>query len=479
MSGMSTEHLALRERRANGVPVEVDRAGEHWARRLVASPWLWVALVATLVYAGALWWMYAYTTQDVPVQGGHIPGLNFSAIRRSAGLALPTLAVWVVAFLALDRFRPMRPVLWYVALGWGACVSTAASMAVNTWAAQEMAIVGDGDPTQGARAAVFVAPFVEEATKATVLFGVAVALRYRLVSRLQAVALAGLSAAGFAFTENILYYSRVIVYASTEIGAGDPEEALAEIVLLRGVKTAFGHPLFTALTAMGVIVAVRTRSKVVRVLAPLVGFLAAALAHMVFNFFASVGMDATMMAITGWIMAAGVIFTLVRQALTEGRRHHDRLTDYVVMGWLPASDVVAFSRQRTRWAALFIAVTWGWRVLRATNRMQRTMTELVYLRDAQLRGIVDAAAHARERELITRAHELRSVAITDPRTQKVQLPKLPDLRRVLRRRPADSAVQPWGPPGGTPANVPATTGSGPIGSPEYSPVDPRWGPPKG
>ena len=52
---------------------------------------------------------------------------------------------------------------------------------------------------------------------------------------------------------------------------------------LRGVWLAFGHPLFTTMTGIGVLVAVRTHSKVVRVLAPLVGYLAASLLHMAFN----------------------------------------------------------------------------------------------------------------------------------------------------------------------------------------------------
>lgn len=462
---MSLDHLALRERRANGLPVEPTGPRQHWARRTLASPWTWVTLGATLIYAACLLWMYQTSIQETPVEGGVIPGLNASAIRRSAQLALPTLAAWIGVFLLVDRFRPMRPVLWWLALGWGACVSTASSMVINTWAGQEMAIVGNGDPATGARAAVFVAPFVEEATKATILFLIAMALRNRLVTRLQAVALAGLSGAGFAFTENILYYSRVIVYASTTIETGDPESALAEIVMLRGLKTAFGHPLFTVLAGIGLIIALRSASKVVRILAPLAGFLLAAGAHMVFNFMASTGMDPNVMAVVGWIGMVSLLIHLVRQALAEGRRHRARLTDYVAMGWLPEEALVAFSRQRTRWHSLFNAVSHGWRPLLATFRLQRTMADLVHLRDSQLRGLVDAAGHGRERELLDRARELWPIAVTDPKVQRFHLPKLPNPVQWWRRRRASRLAAP--------------SGQGPIGSPQYSPVDPRWAPPKG
>ncbi len=478
---MSTDVIAARARRANGIPEEPSGEPRHWAERLLRSPWTWALLGVTVVYAGCLVWMYLTITADVEVPGGTSPGINWSAIRTSAGRAWPTLAVWAVVFLWLDRFRPARLTLWYLALGWGAAVSTALSMLINTWAAEHLAIEGNGDPASGARAAVFIAPFVEEATKATVLFFIAIALRYRFVTKLQAVTLAGLSAAGFAFTENILYYSRVIVYASTNINTGNPEDALNSIVFLRGVLTAFGHPLFTTFTALGLIIALRTRSKVVRVIAPLIGYLIAALLHMVFNFFASVGLDPLMMAITGWIVALSVAFHLVRSIFAEARRHRERLGDYVVMGWLPESDIRAFSGLWTRWRSLIVAVSRGWRVLRDTLRMQRTMSELVYLRDAQVRGTIDFGARPRERELLDAAQQLRLTAITDPREQRIRWPKLPDLRGLLRlRRSRSSAVDPnWAPPGSLPPGgaprpgVPTPAGVG------HSPVDPRWAPPPG
>ncbi len=472
---MTSEAVAQRALRANGLPVDAATPRRHWAIALLRNPWLWLILGATLVYAGCLYWMYHISVQPTPTEGGgEVPGLNLSAIKRSARLALPTLAVWVVVFLALDRFRPMRLGFWYLALGWGASVSTASSMFLNTWAGQQMAIVGPNDPATGARAAVFVAPFVEEATKATVLFFIAIAVRYRLVSKLQVVTLAGLSAAGFAFTENILYYSRVIVYSSVTIGTGNPEDALNQIVFLRGVKTAFGHPLFTTMTALGFIIALRAQSKIVRILAPLAGYLVAALGHMIFNFFASVGMDDTVMAIFGWIIVLSLAIHLIRQVLAQGRLLRDRLDDYVAMGWLPASVVPLFARQRTRWASFFISLTYGWRALVATLRIQRTMSELAYLRDAQLRGTVDAGGDLRARALLDRARDLAPIAITDPATQKLQLPKLP---AWLRRKKKAPAVGPWGPPGS--GQIPGSFLPGPVGSPAYSPVDPSWGPPRG
>ena len=460
-----SDAIATHERRRNGIPAG-RRASGPLPKRIVTNPWVWVFLVFTALYAACLWWQYDVTTRPIQVPGGEIDAMNFSAIRQAAGLAWPTLAFWIVLYLALDRFRPQRPLFWWLALGWGAAVSTAASMVINTWAASMLGVAGDGDPVQAARAAVFSAPFVEEATKASVLFLIAIAVRYQLVSKVTGVVLGGLSAAGFAFTENIIYYARVIVFSSMQIGAGDPEEALAEIVRLRGLLLAFGHPLFTTMTAIGVIVAVRTHSKVVRVLAPLAGYLAAALLHMMFNFFASQPIEQSRWAyfFLALPLLLAVAFYVGRQLFGEGRRLRTRLADYVRVGWLPETDAEVAGRWWLRFRAGLVALTYGWGTFVATLRLQRALTELGYLRDAMVRGIVDAAGDRRARELIDRVEGLRGTAIDDPRGKRLNLPRLGRFRPRRRRRVAET--QPF-----APVNSP----SAPVGS--YSPVDPRWGPP--
>ena len=96
------------------------------------------------------------------------------------------------------------------------------------------------------------------------LFWLVILMRYQWVSRLSGIVLARLSGAAFAFTENILYYGRVYRYAARTFGEVPPLEALQSLFMLRGVMTFFGHPLFTAMIGIGLAVAVRSKSKVVR-----------------------------------------------------------------------------------------------------------------------------------------------------------------------------------------------------------------------
>jgi RsiW-degrading membrane proteinase PrsW (M82 family) len=470
-----TDPVAELARRRNDLPLPDDHS-EPLPKRLLRSWWTWAVVALSAVFVVALVSQYLMLTADTPVTGGVIPGINPSAIRSGFWLALPTLVFWTVVFVWADRYRPQRLVVWYLVLGWGAAVATFLSIHVNTWAAQQLAVAGNGDPATSARAAIFVAPFVEEAAKASVLFLIAILARYRLTSQVSLIVLAGLSAVGFAFTENIIYYSRAIVYSSENIGVGDASAAVNQLVWLRGFWTSFGHPLFTILTGIGVAVALRTRSKVVRVLAPLAGYLAAALLHMVFNSQASLNSDQGQLFIY-WLVGVPLVISaityVVRQVLKQRRVLATRLGDYAQLGWLPASDPEVFSRQRLRWWAVMVAATRGWTVFAATVRLERLLTELAYLRDGQVRGIYDQAATVRARYLVEQARTLRGVAIDDPRGLRLSLPKL--------RRPKPTAYAPpsWPGPSGIGGNWPAPPGQPPIGSPRYTAVDPSWGPPKG
>ncbi len=468
-----TDRVAELARRRNALPGSHILSGPI-PERILRSGWTWLVVGMTIVYAAAITWMLTEIVAGLRVDAD-VTGVNVAAIRQSAWLALPTVAVWTVLFASADRFRPQRIIMWYLSLGWGAAVAVIISYYVNSWAAEHLSISDDGDPASAARAAVFIAPFVEEAAKATVIFLIAIFARYRLTSKVSTIVLAGLSAAGFAFTENILYYARVIVYASTSIEVGDAEAALNSIVALRGFWTAFGHPLFTMMTGIGIAVALRTHSKVVRVLAPLVGYLAAAFLHMFYNSQASFSGGTMQLILYFGVavpMAISAVSYVVRQIIVEGRRIRSRLADYVQLGWLPETDPAVISRLRSRLWALLVAITRGVRTFTATIAFQRTLTELAYLRDGEVRGLYDTAAIARERTLVERARELRPRAIADPRGLKLDLP------RWRRAKPVTYGLPNYPGPAGIGGNWPA-----PVGAPQpvtgHSAVDPTWGPPKG
>jgi hypothetical protein len=317
-------------------------------------------------------------------------------------------------------------------------------------------------------------------------------MRYQWVSRLSGIVLAGLSGAAFAFTENILYYGRVYRYAARTFGEVPPLEALQDLFVVRGLMTFFGHPLFTAMTGIGLAVALRSKSKIVRVVAPLAGYCIASFLHMVFNAAASLMSGPSLLFIYLGValpVVIGMIIFVVRQLRREGQLIRNRLTDYVRVGWLAPTDPQALSRLRTRTRAIWHAIFLGPDTFLATIRMQRAVTELAYLRDAITRGIVDQAGSQREKTLLAKIKALRGQAIVQPEGRAAY----PSFRRQPAAAPAYAPPSFPGPAGiggnypapnafpaptGAPAGVPAAA-SAPLGqsATQYSEVDPNWKPP--
>lgn len=459
----TTPTLERRARALNGIPKPVDTSRPWW-RRALTSWWLWGTLVLALLSFIGLWDMYAMMHPDKVVPEGIIPGIQNESFLLAAKYAWPTAAIYVALFLLLDRFRRQNIPLYLIAFLWGGAISTWFSIYVNTWMGEMLGVTG-ADPNTGARSAVFSAPFVEEVVKCSILFLLAILLRYRLVSTLQTVSMAGIAAIGFAFVENIVYYARAHNYATLTPEIADPEAAMAELVMLRGVYTSFGHPLFTALAGFGLAVGLRHRSKIVRICAPLAGFAFAAMGHMLFNGFASIIPQDKLKPY--WFMGLGlvamIIFTLVGHAITEGRRIRARLTDYVRMGWLAESDPFMFSRTRSRVAMISIALSQPRRLL-PTMAVMRRMTELAYLRDGQVKGLIDEAGHERARHLLEEIAALRPRAVTTSQGEWIHWPDVSKLKKYLpkRRQPAY--------PQAHPAPVPVHSGPPPQG---------QWGPPRG
>lgn len=450
-------------RRRSGVAAQPRVKSVRWW----VSPW-WIVSYILIGGAAALLvhWLHALHQPTDLGQDQQVPGLNSQALAQAATYALPTLLVWIALFALVDRYRPQRLRLVLLAVGWGGCVAVVGAYYINTWAADHMAVINDTSGVQAVRAAVFVAPFVEEFCKACAICLIALVERNVLTSRVSGAVLGGLAGAGFAFTENIVYFARAIVYGSYTANTGDVQEAVHQLVMLRAVYTCFAHPLFTMMTGLGIAVAVASRSKVVRVVAPITGYLAAALLHMTFNGLSSIMDMSVLIFVYVLVVLPMIVMVALRLVLTtirQGQLVNARLLDYVVMGWLPASYPAAFSRLRRR--AWTVAISPWYGNVADTWRLQRAVTQLAYVREAIDRGTIDQAGLWRERELIDRVHDLaQRRALVDGSGLRPYWPWR-HWRRVGWFR--------WQNPARS-GGLPFQTGALPL---KYSTVDPRWGPP--
>ena len=184
-----------------------------------------------------------------------------------------------------------------------------------------------------------VAPLTEEATKGAFLLLLLWWRRHELDGVLDGIVYAGMVGIGFAFTENILYLAAA--YDGTDgLGPGGTT-ALTGTFILRCLISPFAHPLFTVFTGIGVGLAITSRRSVVRLLAPVVGFLVAALLHGLWNASTLSG-TGHFFLVYGTLMLPALVGVA---AFAIYRRRSERplltaaLQDAADRGLLPATDI--------------------------------------------------------------------------------------------------------------------------------------------
>jgi RsiW-degrading membrane proteinase PrsW (M82 family) len=328
------------------------------------------------------------------------------------GIALAVLPLPVVlaAFSWLDRYEPEPRGLLAFAFFWGATVAALAAAVLNT--ASTIAVARTVGPGQNvAVTAVFVAPWVEEAAKGAAILAVLLFRRREFDGVVDGIVLAGLTGVGFAFTENVLYFGRAFLQGSHDLGLSGGFFAVGATFLLRGVLAPFAHPLFTAMTGIGLGIAARARPGPTRWLPPIGGYLVAVGLHAIWNLASLSGLRGF---VTGYVVVMiPALASAVAVATWSRRREGDtvaaRLPAYVDAGWLAQGDVdmlasMPLRKQAVHWAES----THGVGAARRMRDFQHAATELAFLRDRAERLGPAADFAARERSLLAEVAEHRA-----------------------------------------------------------------------
>ncbi|MEV0803822.1 PrsW family intramembrane metalloprotease [Kribbella sp. NPDC050281] len=385
--------------------------------------------------------------------GGFTWGLVFAFVP-----VIPVIAL----YLWLDRYEPEPTKYILFALCWGAFIATLAAIFINTEVSNLLEETGSG----GNRSAVFVAPPVEEFAKGSVILLLALVRRKEFDGIIDGLVYAGMVGVGFAFTENILYYGRIFNQLSEEAGSDAGLRGAFVLFVIRGLISPFAHPLFTSFTAIGIGVAIRHRSTAVRYLAPIVGYLAAVLAHGLWNGGASWAGGGGFITVYLFLMVpifiGMVVFALVMRS-REGQMIASRLYDYVRFGWLVPQDVPLIATLRGRKALRQNAKRYGAQAETAAKAFQHNATELAYLRDKIVRQVIGPDALETEKQLLDELRERRP---------SVPFPPMPAFAQAA---PQFQAVPGPGGPGGPMPGGPMP-GPGP-GGPVPGPGGPMQGAP--
>jgi RsiW-degrading membrane proteinase PrsW (M82 family) len=335
------------------------------------------------------------------------------------GALLPVGPV-VAAFLWVDRWEPEPPRLLLLAFLWGACIAALSALLINSSAAliaDEVLGRGSGDVL----GAVAIAPVVEEAVKGVFLVGLLVFRRREFDGIVDGIVYAGLVAAGFAYTENILYIGR----AFTEDAMVGQSGGVLAVLLLRGVLSPFAHPLFTAMIGIGAGIAAPSRSIAVRVVAVLAGYLLAVTLHALWNGSAALFGGEAFLGVYAVVMVPlflAVIAMVVWQRRREQRIVTDQLPGFAQAGWIAPSEVPLLSSLAGRrgWRAA-VRRRSGPAVAKAVADYQAAVTELAFLRGRMQRGSIGASAPYWHDQALAELFRARTFAVGHPEALTVAM----------------------------------------------------------
>ncbi|MBO3088070.1 PrsW family intramembrane metalloprotease [Cellulomonas dongxiuzhuiae] len=306
-------------------------------------------------------------------------------------LAVVPLTAVLLGVRWLDRWEPEPRGALLFGLLWGAGVAVLVSLVANELTMLAVAQV-TGDLDAGVLAAMLVsAPVVEELAKAAGVLALFLARRRYFDGVVDGIVYAGVVAAGFAFTENILYF-------------GQAGPTLAETFVLRGLATPFAHLLFTACTGAALGLAARSRHRhAAWWLLPL-GLLIAMAGHAAWNATSVFAGDAylAVFAVVQVPLFAGVVglaFWLRRQECAVIRH---RLSEYAGAGWFAPHEIDMLTSLRRRTTAVGWATRAGGKDAGAAmRRFQRDATTLAFRRQLAAAGRTDLRQHAvSERDLL-------------------------------------------------------------------------------
>jgi RsiW-degrading membrane proteinase PrsW (M82 family) len=319
-------------------------------------------------------------------------------------LAAVSFPVMIFICFWLDRYEPEPARYRLAALGWGAVAAVGFSFV------GEQFLFGLSATNEFLNVAVG-APVVEELGKGLFLVAVVIFRRAELHGPLDGIVYGALVGIGFAFVEDIVYYLQSL--QSGQLGI---------TFFLRGIMGPFAHPLFTAATGLGIGLAVATRRPGVRVLAPLLGFLAAVIMHAIWN-------GSTFWGGNGFLVAYSAIFlpllivilaVAVWARSREGKLLTTALQQVAQMGWIRPDEIRWIARLSDRMSARAYAKRIGGKpAADAVRAYQQTMTEVAFLHHRAVEGTAPADLNRRMNGLLHRAAWLRPYVVLPPQSPAV------------------------------------------------------------
>lgn len=361
------------------------------------APFIWLAVFGVVVLAALIVVGWLLITWKVNAFVMAIP-------------ALIPLIIVLTAVRWLDRWEPEPPLLLALVAAYGAGASVLGTLWSGNFLLEVAANFLVDEDRLDAFSILVQGPLTEELIKGLGIVLVAVIARRELNGPLDGFIYAALIGAGFAFTENIIYFAN----------SGSTGIEFVWLLVVRCILSPFAHALFTGAIGAGIGWAAR-RSELWRYLVGgAAGFLVAVVLHVLWN-----GGSVLVLPLLGlepsnpfgWIiyyllvqvpLFVAALWALLRLQDQDLDIVRTRLDEYRRAGWFTSGEV----RMITDWSTRRAAVKWARTQPPAVDEAMRGFiddaTRLAFAREHAAIDKKDPRRRERERALLdaTREHRL-------------------------------------------------------------------------
>jgi RsiW-degrading membrane proteinase PrsW (M82 family) len=201
-------------------------------------------------------------------------GILFSI---TAGVLPMAFYAWILYILDRYEREPIR--LLVGVFIWGAVIAAGASFVINTITSSGIYFLTGSDLAAQLTVSTLVAPLVEETLKGIAVLMVFLFFRSEFDSLLDGLIYSGITALGFAATENAWYIHQFGFLENSWHG-------LIDMTLVRVVLVGWQHPFYTSFIGLGFAFSRRAKEPLLRWIAPLAGWTLAVIFHLLHNLLA-------------------------------------------------------------------------------------------------------------------------------------------------------------------------------------------------
>lgn len=304
-----------------------------------------------------------------------------------AGLSLfyafiPIPFLWFT-YWWLDRYEPEPARYKWAAFVWGGVVAVTIALVAQSLIQEYFQLSDEA-------MAAYVAPATEEPAKCAFLLLTFLRMRRVIDGFIDGLVYSGLVGFGFAFIENIGYYSASYLGSADEKVAG--AAGATTTFIMRGIFSPLAHPGFTAAFGIAVGIATTTfvrKSKILQTIVVLTGLAASIFLHGLWN--SSIAMAGGDGFVIVYLALTGLLFLLMIFAIVvrvrQVRTLERSLAGIASRGWIHPDEIPYLSRFNYRKAARkYAGQQYGPMARRIVRRYQQLATEVAFLHHAIVQG---------------------------------------------------------------------------------------------